>query len=189
MCTVVIEESVRIPGKVIDLESFRRWARSDDAPDRGCFSFFGEEVWVDMSAEDLYRHNLVKGEFSYTLLGLLKEDSLGKFFQDRARLSHVGAQKDREYLLESLVFPNATIAAGFETMIVTLKNGAAYAGIIKSENESTLEINSPEEGLLKLKKTDIQSRDKGLSAMPEELGQALSKQDLRDVMEFLSQLK
>jgi quinoprotein glucose dehydrogenase len=104
-------------------------------------------------------------------------------------LTHVAAQKDREYLLESLVFPNATIAAGFETVIVTLKNGAAYAGIIKSENESTLEINSPEEGLLRLKKTDIQSRDKGLSAMPEELGQALSKQDLRDVMEFLSQLK
>ena len=74
-------------------------------------------------------------------------------------------------------------------MLVTLKNGAAYAGVLKSETQSTLEINSPEDGLLKVDKADVQSRAKGLSAMPEELGQALSKKDVRDVIEFLSQLK
>jgi quinoprotein glucose dehydrogenase len=104
-------------------------------------------------------------------------------------LSHIGAQKDREYLLESLVFPNATIAAGFETVIVTLKNGAAYAGVLRRETESALEIISPEDGLIKVTKADIQSRDKGLSAMPEELVQALGKPGIRDLVEFLSQLK
>jgi hypothetical protein len=40
-----------------------------------------------------------------------------------------------------------------------------------------------------VKKSDIQSRDKGLSPMPEEMGQVLSRQDLRNLVEFLSGLK
>ena len=83
----------------------------------------------------------------------------------------------------------AQIAAGFETVILTLKDGRTCAGLIKSETQTTVEINSPEDGLLKLNKADIQSRHKGLSAMPEELRQALSKSDIRDIVEFLSQLK
>jgi len=42
---------------------------------------------------------------------------------------------------------------------------------------------------LKLKKADMQSRERGLSGMPEELRQVLTKQDLRNLVEFLSGLK
>jgi hypothetical protein len=37
-----------------------------------------------------------------------------------------------------------------------------------------------------LKKADIKARERGLSGMPEELRQVLSKQDLRDLVEFLA---
>jgi hypothetical protein len=50
-------------------------------------------------------------------------------------------------------------------------------------------LNSPEDGLVKINKTDIKSRGKDLSAMPEELRQVLSKHDLRDLVEFLATLK
>jgi hypothetical protein len=40
-----------------------------------------------------------------------------------------------------------------------------------------------------LKKSDVQSRQKALSPMPEGMGQILSKSDLRDLIEFLSSLK
>jgi len=101
----------------------------------------------------------------------------------------LGARKDRNYILESLVFPNKTIAQGYESVIVTLKNGTAYAGQLKSENAQTLEINSPEDGLMTVKKADIKTRERGLSGMPEELRQVLTKQDLRDLVEFLAQSK
>ena len=104
-------------------------------------------------------------------------------------LSHIGAQKDRQYFLESIVLPNKDIAQGFESVLVTLKSGTSYAGVIKSDNASELVINSPEDGLVTVKKSDIQSRDKGLSPMPEGMGQVLTKQDLRDLVEFLSGLK
>jgi quinoprotein glucose dehydrogenase len=104
-------------------------------------------------------------------------------------LTGIGARKDREYILESIVYPNKQIAAGFESLLVTLKNGTAYAGVFKSETDAYLEINSPEDGLLKLKKPDIKTRERGLSSMPEELRQVLTKQDVRHLVEYLSGLK
>ncbi|MEO8427022.1 MAG: hypothetical protein ABI651_07920, partial [Verrucomicrobiota bacterium] len=78
---------------------------------------------------------------------------------------------------------------GSENLLVTLKNGMACAGVVKSEDEKELVLNSPEDGLLKLKKSDLQSREKGLSAMPDGMGSLLSKQDLRNLVEFLASLK
>ncbi len=104
-------------------------------------------------------------------------------------LSGVGTRQAREYLLESLVQPNAKIAPGFETLLVIMKNGSSYAGVFKSENESELVINSPEDGITKIVKADIKTRSRGNSGMPDGLGEALSKRDLRDLVEFLSSLK
>jgi quinoprotein glucose dehydrogenase len=104
-------------------------------------------------------------------------------------LSHVAAQKDRQYFLESIVLPNKDIAQGFESVLVTLRSGTSYAGVIKSDNANELVINSPEDGLVTVKKSDIQSRDKGLSPMPEGMGQVLTRQDLRNLVEFLADQK
>jgi quinoprotein glucose dehydrogenase len=98
-------------------------------------------------------------------------------------------RKDRAYLLQSIARPNAAIAEGFESALVTLKNGVSYAGVIKSDTADTLELNSPEDGLLQLKKSEIQAREKGLSGMPEGLVDQLSRQDLRNLIEFLASLK
>ena len=72
---------------------------------------------------------------------------------------------------------------------MTLKNGSAYAGVIKRETAEELELNSPEDGLLKLKKSDIATREKGLSGMPVGFGEVLSKQDIRNLVEFIATLK
>jgi quinoprotein glucose dehydrogenase len=104
-------------------------------------------------------------------------------------LTGLGTRQNREYILESLILPNKQVAAGFESVLVTLKNGMAYAGVLKSENDNELVLNSPEDGLLKLKKADIASRVRGLSAMPEGLNNILTKRDLRDLVEFLVNLK
>jgi quinoprotein glucose dehydrogenase len=73
--------------------------------------------------------------------------------------------------------------------MVVLKNGDSYAGVLKSETPSELLINSPETGLITVKKADIQSRKAALSPMPEGLNQLLSRSDLRNLIEFLSTLK
>ena len=104
-------------------------------------------------------------------------------------MAGLGAKQTREYLLESILLPNKTIAPGFESVLVTLKNGTSYAGMLKSETDTELVVNSPEDGLLTVKKADVKTRDRGLSAMPEEQGNILSKSDIRNLIEFLSTLK
>jgi len=104
-------------------------------------------------------------------------------------LKGVGGRQTREYILESVLFPNAKIAAGFETTVVNLKNDESVAGIVKSEDANELVLNTPDRGVVIVKKSEIQSRDKGLSAMPEGLAVALTKKDLRNLVEFLGTAK
>src|SRR5205807_9166062 len=53
-------------------------------------------------------------------------------------LDGIGAKQTREYLLESLVYPNAKIAAGFESVILKLKDGSVMTGIVKREDDRVL---------------------------------------------------
>ncbi len=101
-------------------------------------------------------------------------------------LTHLAEKQNPEYLLESILYPNAKIAQGFESVLVTSKTGTLYAGVLKSETDTVLEINSPEDGLIKVNKSDIDKREKGLSGMPEGFGTILSRQEIRDIIAFLT---
>jgi quinoprotein glucose dehydrogenase len=104
-------------------------------------------------------------------------------------LTRIGALKDRAYLLESIVLPNKHIAEGFETLLVTTKDGTSYAGIVKSENGTELVLNSPEDGIVTIKKSEITARNRGLSAMPEGVAALLTRRELRDLVEYLAERK
>ena len=105
------------------------------------------------------------------------------------KLDGIGKLRSREYLLESMVFPNRAIASGFENVTLVLKNGAEHAGLVKGEDDKELRLESPEEGALRIAKADIVTRQRGLSAMPEGMEQLLSKREVRDLVEYLAGLK
>ena len=104
-------------------------------------------------------------------------------------LDDIGTKVDRKYLLESIVNPNASIAKGYDFFLITLKNGQGYAGIIKSQTDKEVVINSPEDGIVTVKTADIKERIKGPSGMPPGLQSIVSKSELRDLIEFLAQQK
>ncbi len=104
-------------------------------------------------------------------------------------LSAVGARQTREYMLDSILHPNKQIAVGFESVLVLLNNGQAYAGVVKKETGQQLTLNSPEDGLVTVSKAEIKSRERGLSAMPEGMENVLSKEELRNLVEFLASQK
>lgn len=94
--TIVIGDEVSIPAWIHDLESYRRWAKSDDYPSRGWFSYLNGVVWVDLSMEQLFAHNQVKGEVAIVLGGMVKTHSLGRYFHDRTLLSNTTADLSTE---------------------------------------------------------------------------------------------
>ena len=104
-------------------------------------------------------------------------------------LTGIATRQNREHLLESIVNPNAKISPGFDSVVLVLKSRQSVAGILKSETPELITLNSPEDGIVKVKKADITKREKGLSGMPAELANVLTKRDLRDLIEFLGSLK
>ncbi|HSZ55286.1 MAG TPA: PVC-type heme-binding CxxCH protein, partial [Tepidisphaeraceae bacterium] len=104
-------------------------------------------------------------------------------------LDGVGSRQNREYLLESIVFPNAKIAQGFEGVLLKLKDGRTVAGIVKKDTDTDLEVLDADAHLTVVPKADIVTRQRGQSAMPEDLVKLLSKRDLRDLVEYLASLK
>ena len=90
-------------------------------------------------------------------------------------------------MLRAILFPNAEIAAGYENVVVTRKDGTSVAGVLKSETAIELVVASPEDGLVTVKKADIAARERGPSSMIEGLGELMSLRELRDVVEALSE--
>jgi quinoprotein glucose dehydrogenase len=105
------------------------------------------------------------------------------------KLDGIGARQNREYLLQSIIDPNVVIAPGYESAVVLLENGTIHTGIIKGDTDEELVIHSVEDGLVTIDKADIKIRQAGLSGMQEDLVGLISKQELRDLIEFMAGLK
>jgi quinoprotein glucose dehydrogenase len=104
-------------------------------------------------------------------------------------LTGIGAKQTREYLLESIVDPSRQIAKGFETVVLALKDGTTVSGVLKEENEKEIRLITAEAAFVTVAKKDVEARDTGKSAMPEDIIKHLSKRELRDLVEFLAGLK
>jgi Uma2 family endonuclease len=90
MSTIMLYETcVRIPPWVHDHASFRRWVHSGEFPEKGRICFLNGEVWVDMSMEQFYTHNQVKGEFNVVVGSLVKAGRLGRYVPDGMLLTNL----------------------------------------------------------------------------------------------------
>ncbi len=104
-------------------------------------------------------------------------------------LSGVATRHDRAYLLESVLNPNAKIAPGFEAVTIKLKDGKSYNGVVKSETDKEIVLDTADASGVKIDKSKVVSREKGLSPMPQDVAKPLNKRDLRNLIEFLAEQK
>jgi quinoprotein glucose dehydrogenase len=105
------------------------------------------------------------------------------------KLTGLGARQSRSYILESIVLPNAKFAEGWENVTISLKDGRSFAGKVVKESDATIVVNNSEDGDVTINKSEIATRNRALSGMPEEFRQILTKQELRDLVEFLASQK
>lgn len=101
-------------------------------------------------------------------------------------LTGIGRKQTREYLATSIVHPNAAIAQGFETVVVSLADGRIVSGVLRSEDDRTIRLVSPEGQAIDVPKSEVEDRRRGPSAMPDDVARKLSKAELRDLVEFLA---
>jgi Uma2 family endonuclease len=94
MNAIVFQDEVTLPAWVVDLPSFRRWARAD-YPERGQVFYLNGAVWVDLSMERL-AHNQVKAAVLVALSVLAQSAKLGIVVADRMMLTNVLASLSTE---------------------------------------------------------------------------------------------
>jgi quinoprotein glucose dehydrogenase len=146
-------------------------------------------------------------EYSYTLAGGDARRGGQEFFENEvlpcARchkvsgnggeagpdLTFVGKEKSPEYLLESVLKPSLHIAAGFDLVTVTLKNGNTETGSVADETGRQLVLKRADGSSVTLQKADIAQRVTAPSSMPDIYGQVLTRSQLRDMVAFLTGLK
>lgn len=94
---------------------------------------------------------------------------------------------ERTQILESIVAPNATIAPGFASSVVKLKNGETLAGVVSYEDANELTLTSIVDGKkTTLKTADIAERTPMPSPMPPHFGSVLDKRAIRDLVEYIA---
>jgi putative heme-binding domain-containing protein len=105
-------------------------------------------------------------------------------------LSEIGTKLPKEVLFDSIINPNAGLSMGFETVQLALKGGGIGMGIVRSETNDDLVLALPGGVTQKFAKSTISKRDKlATSMMPSGLSQALTQEDLVNLVEYLSTLK
>jgi len=104
-------------------------------------------------------------------------------------LSRIAAEKDRTYLLESVVLPGKTIAKNFESVLLITDDGKVHSGIIRQEDARNVRIVTAEGNIVTVAKDTIEDRRPGKSAMPDDMTKHVTPLELRDLVEFLSTLK
>lgn len=105
-------------------------------------------------------------------------------------LSEIGSKLPKDALLESILDPSAGISFGFEAWSVETKAGEEVFGLIVSETGEDVSVKTVGGAVTKLKKADLARRQQSkLSIMPAGLQQAVTVQELADLLEYLTTLK
>jgi quinoprotein glucose dehydrogenase len=102
-------------------------------------------------------------------------------------LTKIGS-KDRSYLLQALVDPQAAIAPGFGAMTATKKDGSVIAGNFIEEKNARLVLARADGTKLEVPLAEIESRTAPVSSMPP-MAAILKPAEIRDLVEFLASLK
>jgi quinoprotein glucose dehydrogenase len=104
-------------------------------------------------------------------------------------LSDIGSRQNRDYLLESIVNPDKQIAQGFESVVLATSDGKVSTGVLRGEDDKVVRLITAEGQSVVVPKDSIEERKRGISAMPADLITKLTKAELRDLIEYLANLK
>lgn len=103
-------------------------------------------------------------------------------------LVSVGASAPVDYLVDSLLDPNRKIKENYQSLIVVTDEGKVHNGIRVSQSERELILRSAEDIEVAIPVDTIEIQKPGVSLMPAGLVDNLTRQELLDLVKFLSQL-
>ncbi len=105
-------------------------------------------------------------------------------------LSGIGKVRTERDLLEAVVYPSASFVRSYEPMMVLVKSGDAFSGILRKDAPNEVVLATGPETETRIARADIAEMRPGmLSVMPQGLDTQLSPQELADLVTFLKSMK
>ena len=105
-------------------------------------------------------------------------------------LTEIGSKLSRSAMYESILFPSAGISHGYENWMVLTLDGVVIYGLKTSETSDEVQIRDAENILHKIDVSEIDEiKQQNTSLMPDDLHQAMTPQQLVDLIEYMMTLK
>lgn len=103
-------------------------------------------------------------------------------------LTSIGASAQPDYLLESLLYPNAKLKQGYHTVLITTKDQQQISGMVVRENANEVVVRNASDQEVSIPANDIAQRTSVGSLMPAGLLDTLLPDERIDLVKFLSLL-
>ncbi|MBL8819525.1 MAG: HEAT repeat domain-containing protein [Planctomyces sp.] len=100
----------------------------------------------------------------------------------------LGASAQPDYLLESLLDPNAKVKENYHTIVVATIEGKVISGIQIQQSDTTLTLRLADNTVVNVARSDVEESSQGVSLMPEGLVDTLTDAELAGLVRFLSEL-
>jgi putative membrane-bound dehydrogenase-like protein len=105
-------------------------------------------------------------------------------------LTKVGAIRSGHDLLESILFPGSTFAQGYESYAIATADGRVLTGLIVRQDAVDLVLRDASGAETRLPRAEIEDvRRSETPLMPDGLGNAMSREEFRDLLAFLKSLR
>ena len=105
-------------------------------------------------------------------------------------LSTIATVRTPHDLLESIIFPSASIVQDFRPLSVLTTSGKVVTGLVIRRNDEELWLKGGDLKETRIPVNEVEEmKEATVSIMPQGLEQKLSPEELRDLMAFLKDLK
>ena len=105
-------------------------------------------------------------------------------------LTTIGSKLNKPQLYEAILYPSAAIEMGYETWVVRTKDGDIFSGIKSEDTPEHVTIKDTDGKYHDVDRDKIDRLVKqNISLMPEGLNETMTRQDLLDLVEYLTTLK
>jgi putative heme-binding domain-containing protein len=103
-------------------------------------------------------------------------------------LTTIGAASPLDYIIDSLVDPAKNVKEGFSTLVVQTAAGQVLTGIQVSRSDEELVLRDATGKEVPIRVADIEEEAVGTTLMPAGLIDSLSREELADLVRYLSEL-
>jgi len=105
-------------------------------------------------------------------------------------LSRIGKIRSRAELLESIIYPGLTVTPEYRTVLVATRDGRVTTGLVVRDAPEAIFLRTTELSEVRIPREDVDEMTPATgSLMPDGLETIMTRQELRDLLEFLAASK